>query len=269
MGISRRGESRRWRGRRRLELGVDMKVLVTFAVGAEFGPWKRIRRFEAMRVPMGHGGNGPRWYRSKIGNVTVDACLTGISVKEYNFEYLLNEKPDICISSGLAGALKESLKIGDVVVARETVLEQGNEIETCDPGLVELAEQTGAKTANRFVMTKHVLVTHEQKQKIAGLGDVVEMESQKIAKRAHEKSIPCVAIRSISDEYHEDLPLDFEDARDRNGQIHLGRIMVQLVKRPGQLPALIRFGRRSKSAATRLAEFLENFIVHIPSKMAP
>jgi nucleoside phosphorylase len=245
-----------------------MKVLVTFAVEAEFGPWKKIRKFEAMHVSIGHGGKGPSWYGSKIGDTTVVACLTGISVNEYSFEYLINEKPDICISSGLAGALTESLKVGDVVVARETVLEQGNEPESCDPSLVKLAEQTGAKTANRFVMTKQVLVRHDQKREIARLGEVVEMESQKIAKRAHEKSIRCVAIRSISDEYQEDLPLDFEDARDRNGQIHLGRVLVQLAKRPTQLRALIRFGNQSKSAATRLAEFLENFIARIPSDIA-
>jgi nucleoside phosphorylase len=246
-----------------------MRILVTFAVDAEFAPWKKMRKFEAMHFPMGHGGKGPRWHRTTIRNVTVDACLTGISVREYNYEFLLNEKPDICISSGLAGALTESLKIGDVVVARETVLDQGVEPEAGDASLLKLAEQTGAKTANRFVMTKHVLVTHDQKREIAEVGEVVEMESHEIAKQARARSIPCVAIRSISDEYHEDLPLDFEDARDRNGQIHLGRVLVQLAKRPAQLPALIRFGKRSRVAAEKLAEFLEEFVVRISPKMAP
>src|SRR5208283_4379163 len=101
-----------------------MRVLVTFAVEAEFAPWRRrhaFRRKESVRGSRRAGSDV--WYSSRIDDLTLDVCLTGVGWKGPTavLSALLKEKPDLCISSGLAGGLRPELKSGEIVVAREAL----------------------------------------------------------------------------------------------------------------------------------------------------
>src|ERR1700733_10657526 len=89
-----------------------MKILVTFAVRAEFAPWRRRRNF--MRLP----GEWPV-FETMFGGVQVRAILTGngqdhaLSPAKWALAY----KPDMCISTGLAGSLHEDYRPGDILAA--------------------------------------------------------------------------------------------------------------------------------------------------------
>ena len=90
-----------------------MKILVTFAVRAEFAPWQRRRNF--MRLP----GDTPV-FEATFGGARVRAVLTGMGQ-----EHALNTakkslayRPDVCISTGLAGSLRSGLRPGDILAAR-------------------------------------------------------------------------------------------------------------------------------------------------------
>ena len=69
-----------------------------------------------------------------------------------------------------------------------------------------------------------------------------------------------VAIRAISDTADEDLPLDFNRVTDISGDVSIKRILGEVAGAPSSIPALVRFGKRSRIAAESLASFLERYL---------
>jgi len=243
-----------------------MKVLVTFAVEAEFAPWRRRHAFRRKESVHGsHRGGSDVWYSSRIDDLTLDVYLTGVGWKGTRefLSSLLKEKPDLCISSGLAGGLKPDLKSGEIVVARETSLVNGGKKFRSRPLLVELAEERGATLVNLFLTNTQVVCRARAKHSMAEFGDVVEMESYHVLTKASEQQVPALAIRAISDTVEEDLPLDFGWAIGRDGQINYGKLLLQVGRRPHRIPAMVRFGKRSEKAAQNLADFLDKYIATV------
>jgi hypothetical protein len=77
-----------------------------------------------------------------------------------------------------------------------------------------------------------------------------------------------VAIRAISDTVDEDLPLDFNRVTDAEGEISITRILGQIAGSPTAVPALVRFGQRSRSAAEALTAFLERYLLSLVNAQA-
>ena len=82
-------------------------MLVTFAVDAEFAPWRKLRKFRFIDF------DGLRLWRSDAGDNEITALVTGMgtqaAAKAMDLMMRLadqNQNFDICISSGLAGALR-------------------------------------------------------------------------------------------------------------------------------------------------------------------
>ena len=99
-----------------------MNVLVTFAVEPEFAPWRKLRDFKERVVK---NVSGPRAsFFASIGDKQVEVVLTGIGENACN-ETLVRrdipggQKPDLVVSSGLAGALSLNLKPGDLIAPRK------------------------------------------------------------------------------------------------------------------------------------------------------
>jgi hypothetical protein len=191
--------------------------------------------------------------------------LTGVGWKSARafLSALLKEKPDLCISSGLAGGLKPELKSGEIVVAREALLVTGGKKFRSRPLLVELAEETGATPVNLFLTNTQVVCRAQSKQCMAKFGDVVEMESFHVLTKAREQRVPALAIRAISDTVEEDLPLDFGWSMGGDGQINYGKLLLQVGRRPHKIPAMMGFGKRSEKAAQNLADFLDKYIAAV------
>jgi len=114
------------------------------------------------------------WYSSRIDDLTLDVYLTGLGWKGARalLSTLLKEKPDLCISSGLAGGLRSELKSGEIVVAREAFLVKGGKKFRSRPLLVELAEGAGATPVNLFLTNTQVVCRAQSKQSMAKFGDV-------------------------------------------------------------------------------------------------
>ncbi|MDE3154133.1 MAG: hypothetical protein KGN76_03480, partial [Acidobacteriota bacterium] len=94
-----------------------MRLVVTFALDAEFAPWRRRHPFQPLA---GRAAAGVSMYGAEIGGIGVCAVLTGIGpVRARAVEPVLAaDRPDACVAAGLAGALAPSLACGRVVVAR-------------------------------------------------------------------------------------------------------------------------------------------------------
>jgi adenosylhomocysteine nucleosidase len=232
-----------------------MKAVVTFAVDAEFAPWRKLGGFKLVR-------QGPAtWYETMRHDLTVRAVLTGIGAdlaREATREALL-DGADVCISSGLAGALRPDYPVGTVLAA-EIIVEDGVPAAVAsDRDLVRLAIQCGAQNAVRFLSTSRIVASAAEKHRLGAQAHAVEMESLAVLAEAAVHGVPAVAIRAISDDVDTDLPYDFSKACDDRGRIRFSGVLRQIARRPDRLPALLRFAGDCREAARKLALFLDAY----------
>lgn len=164
--------------------------------------------------------------RSGIGKVNAAIC-TQAMIDHFGVDYVL--------VLGVAGALSEKLKIGDVLISVDAVQHDmdtsslGDPVGTiprmaesyfkADPELIRLAQEAAAEIAQDYsVITGRVasgdqfISTSEAKAKIRRdvQGDCAEMEGAAIAHACWLNRIPFLIIRAISDGAGEDAGMSFE-----------------------------------------------------------
>ncbi|MBI1738229.1 MAG: hypothetical protein HYR58_03185 [Acidobacteria bacterium] len=188
--------------------------------------------------------------------------LTGIGPQHARraLQIALAHGADLCISTGLAGALQPCHRIGDVLVARTVRAASGGNFVKSDAELLHAATACGAREVNAFQSSDHTVLAAKEKGRLAFSADAVEMEGFAVLFEAQGLRVPAVAIRAIGDTACQDLPLDFNRTVGPKGQISIPRVFGQLVRNPHRLPGLIRLGRDTRRAATCLAKFLDSYI---------
>ena len=241
-----------------------MNILVTFAVQSEFTPWRQRRNFR--RLP----GDWPL-FETEFGNARVRAILTGMG-QSHALEAarrVLPERPDICISTGLAGALRGGLRPGDILVAR-LVSEAGEPVAVAaHRELLSTAVDCGATRIERFATSRTLVSSARQKRQLESEAEAVEMESYTILAEAARYGVPSVAVRAISDTSDFDMPYDFEKACDARGQIRTGGVVMQVLRRPSGLPSLLRLARDCRTASRHLADFLDMYTRTLADRLVP
>lgn len=233
-----------------------MKVLVTLAVEPEFAPWRKLRKLEQSRV-----GN-VALYRAQIGRASVNFVVTGMGLENARrvTEVVLSEPHTICIAAGFAGALKPEYKVGDIV-APEAVQQLGNpKTIQCSRRLHVAAFFNKAYRIKMLLTADHAIATADEKKKLSPFADAVDMESYAVLSAGAAHGVPAAAIRVISDRFDEDIPVEIDMTVDKNGRVSAGGVVRYVARHPLQLPALIRLGRKSCTAAEALANFLEAYI---------
>jgi nucleoside phosphorylase len=233
-----------------------MKVLVTFAVEREFARWRRLRNFRRAALAV------PSLYEARIGHAEVRVVLTGIGPQHarHAMELALLDGADLCVSSGLAGALRSRYCVGDILVAHAVQYSSPGKFVKSDSGLLRSAAVCGARPVEAFQSVDRAVLTAADKGRISSAADAVEMESYAILSMAGALRIPAVAIRVIGDASGQDLPLDFNRTVSAQGRISVPRVFAELARRPQRLPGLIRLGRDTRRAAARLAHFLDRYV---------
>jgi adenosylhomocysteine nucleosidase len=231
-----------------------MKILVTFAVEAEFAPWRRLRQFSQSSL------GDVRAYSAQMKDAELVILLTGVGGRRAWAEatkVIWDGNVDVCISSGLAGALREEHRPGDVLAAKEIHATNRKKVIPSDPALLGLARDCGAKVVDAFCSVDRVLVRSGEKCALGAKADAVEMESGDIMLEAVAFGAKVIAIRAISDAVEEDLPLDFNRVTSESGDLSVTKVLVQAAAHPGSILKLIRFAWQSRGAAERLAVVLD------------
>src|SRR5215472_4856454 len=191
-----------------------MKILVTFAVRAEFAPWQRRRNL--LRL----AGDLPV-FEAAIGGAKIRAVLTGMGPE----------------------------RAGDILAAR-LVSEVGEPVAVASHReLLATAVDCGARRIERMATSKSLVMQSEKKRELGKLAEAVEMESYPILAEAARSGVPAVAIRAVSDAVDFDVPYDFDRARDARGQIRMLGVASQALLRPSGLPALMKLASDSRTAA--------------------
>lgn len=250
-----------------------MRILVTFAVEAEFAPWRKKHHFSLIRL------GDLTTYGTEIAGAYIVVLLTGMGSKRagsatLGIQMIAAETGrlfDVCVSTGLAGALQPEITAGEIVVARElrtgaVRADLGKDVISCDAELIALTKKCGAREVKAFYEEDHIVITAAEKAKLSSSADVVDMESFDVISECSVWGTRGVAVRAISDTAQNDLPLDLNLALTRAGDVSLSRIIGQALRQPKTVLGLVRFGSQSRKSAESLGDFLDSFITALAAK---
>ena len=238
-----------------------MTALVCYALKEEAAPFRKI------------AAGGLRDSRP------VSILVTGIgrqNAEKSIREFLAGNSPELVFTCGFAGGLNPELEIGDVVFEIPSCSSRGNEAQTeignrqsaignkMEPphvGCYDKLIAAGAKPVKFFCADRIATTAAEKKTLREQTGaDAVEMESAAIHAVCAERGIPCATVRVISDTANEDLPLDFNRLSKPDKSLDFGKLFLAIGKSPGKIGPLMELQRKTKFAAERLAEVLNEII---------
>jgi len=176
------------------------------------------------------------------------------------------------VSFGLAGALADDLRVGDVVLADAVVdgsdRRPVDEMRTERVAVALRAAGTPVRSGLLLGSNRPLATAREKAAARAATGALaVDMESHVVARWAEAHAKPFLVIRVVSDDARHDLPEAATLPLRQDGTPDLPAILICLVRRPAQLPALVRTGRdagRALSVLGRVGRLLgPGFGVHL------
>ncbi|HET6384708.1 MAG TPA: hypothetical protein VFJ58_15055 [Armatimonadota bacterium] len=241
--------------------GGYLRFGLIFATAQEAGPLRA--RLSPFAVPSGL----PRARAASyvLPNATVTLAIAGIGpsfARKIALEMLDSGDVDWIISAGVAGGLREDLKIGAVVEAAEVMDDNGmrwsaRPIPAADP----------EEEIHRVVVYSSPVILSSPEQKRAARdrwnADVVDMEAAAIAAVAAQRGIRFSCVRSVSDALDDPLPLDFTRFLTPAGAPRLPLIVLHALTHPWLLPGLARLGFNSRTASRRLAETMMKSLLRL------
>ncbi len=188
---------------------------------------------------------GPRFRFFERGNVIVLAGGIGPkAAREAADTVFTFRQPSLVISAGFAGALRESLPVGTVVVPTKVLSlthEQTFRIEGGEGTLVSV--DTISDSAAK----------QELARKFAA--DAVDMEAAAVAEVAQIRGVRFVAVKAISDSAKFELP-PMANFIGSGGEFQTMRFVGHAALRPALWPALVKLKRNADKAANALCAYL-------------
>jgi nucleoside phosphorylase len=214
-------------------------LLVTFAVPHESRDFRRTAAASGVRVL--HTGIGE------------DAAVRVLR------RALKEDRPSAVISSGFAGGLDPSLRVGDVIA---------------DEGVssAELLRELPAEIRRGRIYTAEAAVDSPgvKAQLYAETGaQAVDMETEAAAAECARAGVPLLVIRAISDAAGDGIPVPLEVAWDLVVQRPRPvRLCAYLARNPARIGAFARFLRQTNLATNNLGKALERIVEGMRSSQA-
>lgn len=171
----------------------------------------------------------------------------------------------LLVSFGIAGAVNDDLRIGDVVVAGKTCLLEQGLPGTFRP-LVSLSEAAWDAAAQALqpdgaCLVAGTAITTRGSQVVlqppgAMAHPVLDMETAGVAQVAAERGIPLLSIRSISDGPQSPIPFDLAAILDEEDNLRMGKVLVTVLRSPRIILKARQMMQNSSKAADHAARAL-------------
>lgn len=156
---------------------------------------------------------------------------------------------------GFAGGLNSTLRVGDVILAKNY---------TSPQFLSHFESGAGNCRAVHLRTVERVIEARAEKKRCWQQwgADCCDMESAHVWKVAQSLSIPMITVRSISDAYDSDMPIPGNILIDpRTSKPNTLRLLGYLTRHPECLPEFLRMVKHASCAAKRLATVAEQEII--------
>ena len=230
--------SGRWNGSGRTVMP-HKSVAVVVAMRRELAP--------LLRGGRGHRADGVEFFEIENAVVAVGG-IGRIAAWRVAEAVVARYQPSMLISAGIAGALTEKLRVGDVVL--------GSEVVDGDSGA-----RYKASGGESVMVTVSSVSGPAEKRTLAYRykADVVDMESAAVAAVAREHGIEFSAIKAISDELGFEMP-PMAGFVDGNGKFETARFTVYVAMRPKWWSAVMQLAANSRKASVNLSHALEHLI---------
>lgn len=161
---------------------------------------------------------------------------------------LLAEGCSLAVSFGVAGGLDPARRPGDPLICAH-VVELGLGRDGPPP-----VPPSGAAAAPFLLGSDEVILDPADKARLfreTGAA-AVDMETHRVARAATARGRRWLALRAVGDPAERALPALAADALDAAGRPRIGRVVLRLVARPGQLPAMLQVKRDTDAALRTL-----------------
>ena len=222
------------------------RVAIVAAMEREVGPlirgWRVRRPYQS--------GHAPRQYRLfENGNVAVICGGMGEGPARSATAMVIHEfAPSRVLSVGFAGALDETLKVGDVFEPRIVInAKDGSRTDT----------GSGEKT----LVSYPFVAGRPQKSKLhdAYNASAVDMEAAAVAQGAHAAGIQFGAIKAISDNADSEIP-PMGEFIGNNGEFYSSRFVLYVLARPQLWGMTLGLARNSAKASRRLCSAIKEYL---------
>lgn len=249
-----------------MEKNHHQKWFLICACKPEWSELKKKAHFE-----INHTLHNLNFYTGKFESHEFLLSQIGIGIKrsEKHAHTLLSSlvvPPKGIIHFGLAGALKEKMKEGEVILSPQIVSPTG-EIISPSSDLLQKAEsllqtlKIPFTKGNIFTSNKILETPNEKKEAGKKWGAIaVDMESFPYAKKCSERGIPYLSIRAIFDPLEWDLRLPSNSSGNLlqdNGDLNTGFFVKEVFKNPKFLMSLPHY----QSAASKGNKVLNRFLL--------
>jgi len=167
--------------------------------------------------------------------------------------------PKLVISAGFSGALREDLRVGDIIVATEVIGPDGVAHAVNWPP--EGTAWAAGRRRGRLLTVDRLIADPAEKRALALRHDAlaVDMETATVGACCRGLGIPFACIRVISDDAHAALSPEL-DYFVSNGRVSLPRLARSLLMRPRLAAELWRLARNTRRAAAQLGKALAELI---------
>jgi adenosylhomocysteine nucleosidase len=174
-------------------------------------------------------------------------------VLHQKLERAIGEGASGIVSIGIAGGIAPSLKSGDCVVG-SVVLADGDRFFPDAQWTARILAKLPGAVAGVVAGVDAVMTTSSAKAALfrATGAYAVDMESHIVARLADAHRVPFAVLRTISDPPGSALPPLVSTAVTESGNIDFMRVLLSLLRNPGQIPALIQTARESQAAFAAL-----------------
>ena len=186
-------------------------------------------------------------------------CISGIGYKSClnAAKKLVKLNVDGLISWGIAGAISDSIKSGDVIIAR-SVINHKNIYSTSYEWQKKIISHFKNSSYKIFdgdiVSTEKICASFEEKMKLFRKTKAlaIDMESAGIAEVAMAGNLDFIIIRAIADNADSNIPEAVIKNIDNFGRINIGKFLVFCLFHPTQIYETILLAKNYKKSLSTL-----------------
>lgn len=163
------------------------------------------------------------------------------------------------ISWGTAGALAADIAPGSLIIPETVRAGTGDVYPTATKWRNSVINRLRDCPSNIYLGqladSMHVLTRDSEKYRVRQQTDAlaVDMESGAIAETARQNKVPLLVIRAVSDSSTMSIPDSVTRFTGPYGEVRMLRLLQSLVRRPGDIPAMVQLARGFSAAARTLA----------------